>query len=158
EGKPGEDDAGEAASGANSPSPDPPPSRLDDEDLAPLIDLQERTLRRTKLLELKAGAELERLKTSPPTPPRQRDDDSQTGAPPVDPEQLEAGYQKATELAPRAVEQMNLALKALKQNDRGTAYQPAEEARKILEEIQKSQPPDPQQEQKHQDQKKKDDQ
>ena len=56
------------------------------------------------------------------------------------PQQIKAGYQKAIELAPRAVEQMEQAVKSLKQKDPQAAYQPAEEARKILEEIQKAQP------------------
>ena len=75
---------------------------------------------------------------------------------PVDPKQIKAGYQKAIELAPRAVEQMERAVKALKQKDPQAAYPPAEEARKILEEIQKAQPKNEQQDQKKQDQKKQD--
>ncbi len=59
---------------------------------------------------------------------------------PVDPKQIKAGYQKAIDLAPRAVEQMERVVKSLKQNDAQAAYPPAEEARKILEEIQKAQP------------------
>ena len=74
---------------------------------------------------------------------------------PVDPKQIKAGYQKAIELAPRAVEQMERAVKSLKQKDPQAAYPPAEEARKILEEIQKAQPKQDQQDQKQQDQNKK---
>ena len=76
---------------------------------------------------------------------------------PVDPKQIKAGYQKAIELAPRAVEQMERAVKSLKQKDPQAAYPPAEEARKILEEIQKAQPRQDQQDQKQQDQNKKND-
>ena len=135
----------------------------DGEDLAPLAEQQERTSRRTQLLKLKAEAELERLEKSPPPiaaqPPddeESADDNSGKAHPkPIDPEQLKAGFQKAIDLAPQAVEQMELAVKALKQKDRQAAYPPAEEARKILEEIQKAQPKQEQPEQK-QDQDKKD--
>ncbi|HVA47901.1 MAG TPA: VWA domain-containing protein [Pirellulales bacterium] len=168
------------------------------EDLARLVEIQTRTLRRTQLLKLKAEAELERLERSPQSGLPQsgspqddaqandddsdaeeagdgeaeeddskkasdgRDDaagdDSATSAnpPPVDPEQLKAGYAKAVELAPKAVEYMQAALKSLTQDEREAAYSPAEEARKILEEIEKAQPREerPQdQDNKNQDQK-----
>jgi len=126
------------------------------EDLAPLTRLQERTHRRTQLLKLKAEAERERLEKSPPAAPQEKDKNAPSGKP--DPEQLKAGYQKAIELAPRAVEQMEHAVKALKQKDRQSASPPAEEARKILEEIQKAQPQNKSPDQKNQDQKKNEDQ
>ena len=135
------------------------------EDLAPLTEIQERTLRRTQLLKLKAEAELERLEKSPPGRPARRSDkdrkDAAVRGKAVDPKQIKAGYQKAIELAPRAVEQMEQAVKALKQKDRQAAYPPAEEARKILEEIQKAQPKNDQQDRrsrskKNEDQKKQD--
>jgi Ca-activated chloride channel family protein len=140
-----------------------------EEDLAPLTETQERTSRRTQLLRLKAEAELERLEKSPPAAKGQEIDDSGTpGADPhnaadaqptpVDPEKLKAGYEKAIELAPRAVEQMDAAVKALKQNDRAAAYPPAEEARKILEEIQQAQPRQEQPEQNQNQQQKNDNQ
>ena len=122
------------------------------EDLAPLTEIQERTLRRTQLLKLKAEAELARLEKPPPPdagaeagttqPPEKtiRKDAGAAKPKPVDPKQIKAGYQKAIELAPRAVEQMERAVKSLKQKNRQAAYPPAEEARKILEEIQKAQP------------------
>ncbi len=127
------------------------------EDLFPLAEQQERTSRRTQLLKLKAEAELERLEKSPPSaatqPPEDdsepADDDAGKAHPkPIDPEQLKAGFQKAIDLAPQAVEQMERAAKSLKQKDRESAYPPAEEARKILEEIQKAQPKQEQPEQK----------
>ena len=133
------------------------------EDLAPLTEVQERTLRRTQLLKLKAEAELTRLEKAPPPmrpegprPTPGKDDPKDAGTPrpkPVDPKQIKAGYQKAIELAPQAVEQMERAVKSLKQKDRQAAYPPAEEARKILEEIQKAQPKQDQQDQKQQDKK-----
>jgi Ca-activated chloride channel family protein len=136
------------------------------EDLAPLTEIQERTLRRTQLLKLKAEAELARLEKSPPPDAQQKghnlssgkDDPRDAGAAkskPVDPKQIKAGYQKAIELAPRAVEQMERAVKSLKQKDPQAAYPPADVARKILEEIQKAQPRNEEQDQKKQDQDKK---
>jgi hypothetical protein len=123
------------------------------------------------LVKLKAESELERLKTSPsadapPTISREKntkseeDDGSDAGAAQpesVDPEQIKAGYERAIDLAPQAVEIMEAALRSLKQKDRQSAYPPAEEARKILEEILKAQPKNDQPEQKQQDQEKKDD-
>ena len=137
------------------------------EDLAPFTELQERTLRRTQLLKLKAEAEMSRLEKSPPpdASPKGHDPSAGKGDPqnaeaakpkPIDPKLIKAGYEKAVELSPRAVQQMELAVKSLKQKDPQTAYSPAEQARKILEEIQKAQPKQDQQDQKQQDQKKKD--
>jgi hypothetical protein len=140
------------------------------EDLEPLTESEQRTLRRTQLLKPKAEAELERLETaeasgapkqSPGQTPGKTDppDAGDAKSKPVDPKEVKAGYKKAIELAPKAVEQMERAVKSLKQKDAQAAYKPAEEARKILEEIQKAQPKQDQQDQKQQDQnKKKDDQ
>ncbi len=137
------------------------------EDLARLAETQERTQRRTQLLKLKAEAELARVKEQPPqeAPKENKEtsagkDDTKNAADgkpkPVDPEKIKAGYQKAIELAPEAVKKMELAAKALEKKDRKGAYPPAEEARKILEEIQKAQPPkeDEKQDKKDQDKKK----
>jgi Ca-activated chloride channel homolog len=161
----------------NKPAPKSPPANTgqtalatEREDLAPLTEIQERTLRRTQLLKLKAEAELAR--PDPPqspagqqkgqAPPSGKDDPNDADAAkskPVDPKQIKAGYQKAIELAPKAVEQMERAVKSLKQKDPQTAYPPAEEARKILEEIQKAQPNDDKQDQnKNNDEQKKQDQ
>jgi len=147
------------------------------EDLAKLAEMEERTLRRTHLLKLKAQAELERLESSPPSeaassqtelnPGKDEDvgdadedasnDAGDKGAAPrIDPEQVKAGYRKAIELAPQAAESMEAASKWLKKNDRKSAYPPAEEARKILEEIQQAQPKNDQRDQQNQDQEKKD--
>ena len=120
------------------------------------------------MLKLKAEAELARVKEQPPedVPKESKDpsadkDASKNAAAakpkPVDPEKIKAGYQKAIELAPKAAGQMELAAKALKKKDRKGAYPPAEEARKILEEIQKAQPPKEDQKQDHKDQDKKKD-
>jgi Ca-activated chloride channel homolog len=139
------------------------------ENLAPIMEIQERTLRRTQLLKLKAQAELAR-----PEPPQSpdgaqrgpgssgaKDDPSGSGSAeskPVDPKQLKAGYQKAIELAPKAAEKMERVVKSLKQKDRLSAAPPAEEARKILEEIQKAQPKNEKQDQEQDKDKKNEDQ
>ena len=125
------------------------------EDLAPLAETQERTLRRTQLLPLKAKAEMARLEKQPQaeTAPGKAQDSK---AKPVDPRQVKQGYQKAIDLAPRAADKMQETVKSLKLKAPGAAYPPAEEARKILEEIQKAQPQKEQeQDQKKQDQDKK---
>ena len=49
------------------------------EDLAPLTEIQERTLRRTQLLKLKAEAELARLEKAPPPDAEQKGNDSSSG-------------------------------------------------------------------------------
>ncbi len=123
------------------------------EDLAPILTLQEQTLRRTRLLGLKAEGELARLEQAKPgaTRPAQpqqggpavtkKPGDPDGGKPPtVDPEALKKGLRKAVELAPRAAGKMLEAAGALKQKAAQAAYPPSEEARKILEEIQRAQP------------------
>jgi Ca-activated chloride channel family protein len=103
------------------------------EDLTPLAEAQERTWRRTQLLKLKAEAKRARLQEPPSGGAEPRG-----GA--ADPKQVDAGYQKAIELAPRAAGAMERAAKPLRRQDRPAAYPPADEARQILEEIQKAQP------------------
>jgi hypothetical protein len=123
------------------------------------------------LLKLKAEAELARVEQSQaPEAGQTRSDDASgktqpqnAGAaktPPIDPKQIKAGYQKAIELVPRAVDQMGQAVKSLKQKEPEAAYPPAEQARKTLEEIQKAQPRQDQQEKnkKDEEQQKKDQQ
>ena len=139
-----------SASKAPSAAAAHPALSTEKEDLAPLTEIQQRTLRRTQLLKLKAEAELTRLEKSPPQGAGQgaesssgKDEPPDAGAgkpKPVDPKLLKAGFQKAIELAPRAVEQMQQAVKSLNQKVPRAAYAPAEQARKILEEIQKAQP------------------
>ena len=175
--------AGDEPSGETDPHRDeskptpkgPPPAAgqaalgSEREDLLPLAETQERTAHRTQLLKLKAEAELTRMEKSPPSdaepkgpdPATTKDDPKEAAAAkpkPVDPKLIKAGYQKAIDLAPRAAAQMEKAVKSLKQKEPQAAYTPAEEARKILEEIQKAQPKQEQQDQKQQDQKKNEDQ
>ena len=155
-----EDDETEPAAPGRSPRGTRRVLSTESEDLAPLVESEQRTSRRTQLLKLKAEAELERLEKSLPPAAEEPSDATQdaTTAQPrkVDPEQLKAGFQKAIELAPQAAGQMDLAAQGLKQNERGAAYPPAEEARKILEEIQKAQPQQPDQKQDQKDREKKD--
>ncbi len=172
DGKPADNKAQGQTQAAPAPQNSSPPAGQpalgsETEDLARLAETQVRTQRRTQLLKLKAEAELARVKEQPPgeapketkNPSAGKDDTKNAAAAkpkPVDPEKIKAGYQKAIELAPEAVKKMELAAKALEKKDRKGAYPPAEEARKILEEIQKAQPPqeDEKQDKKDQDKKK----
>jgi Ca-activated chloride channel family protein len=167
-----------AISGALAPEPPPPPSdekgppqttrpkeaesrTFTDEELAKLVDLQQTAARRAMLLKLKADQELKEVERMPP-PQAQP---AQPGGPTVDqpgqpdPEKLKEGYQKAVELAPKAMEKMTSAADLLREKQPARAYPDAEEARKILDEIAKAfkqeQPPDQDQQKKdQQDQKK----
>jgi hypothetical protein len=151
-------DEAKAATKAPPPGSGHAALETESEKLAPVVELQERTVRRTQLLKLKAEAELARPETPPP-PAAGPNQGGAATAPPIDPEQLKAGFQKAIELAPRAVEQMERVVKSLKQKDPQSAYPPAEDARKILEEIEKAQPrkePEKDQNKQNEDQKKQD--
>lgn len=135
-----------------------------DQSLAPLVVRQERTQRRTQLLQMKAQAELDRLEQTSEADPAESatgeaaggdtdpDDAAEHPNHSVDPEQVKQWYRQAIELAPQAVIQMDSAIKSLKQVHRDAAYPAAEEARRILEEIQKSQPKNEQQKQDEKDQ------
>lgn len=131
-----------------------------EDDLKQLEDKQLLTLKRARLLAPKAAAELQQLEQTPA--PETKDPGSASSGSPAqpqspDPEQAKAGYRKAIELAPQAVEEMQTAVNAIRQKDRPTAGQHAEQARKILEEIQQAQPKNEQQDQ-QQDQKNNQDQ
>jgi Ca-activated chloride channel family protein len=132
------------------------------EDASRLLESQEKTIRRTQLLKLKAEAELERLEQSPPSEPAPANDappsDENPQSKSLDPEQMKRGFEKAIELAPQAVEQMQSAARSLMAKDLQSAFAPAEEARKILEEIQKAQPKNEPPPQKKDEEKKDDDQ
>jgi hypothetical protein len=136
------------------------------------LKAQEQTLKKSRLLAPKAQAELERFEKQPTPPagpmpppkvgsPDDQKSNPQTEAPKQpDPEQVKAGYRKAVELAPKAVEQMEAVIQALHRKDLSTAALKAEEARKTLEEIQQAQPrnEDQQKQDQQQDQQKKDQQ
>jgi len=137
------------------------PLVLADEAIELVAASQEKTLRKARLLVPKAEAELSRSE-SQPTPEPTSDPVDQTTLPEetVDPEQVKAGLQKALELAPKAVAAMEAAVEKLHKKDSAAAGTHAEEARRILEEIQQAQPktqqPDQQDEEKSQDQKEQD--
>jgi hypothetical protein len=133
----------------------PEPAKLRDthEEDAQLAELQERTSRRTELLKTKAEMELQQLEKQPPPAQAAPADPKNAQPKQPDPEKTKEGLRKAIELAPKAVEHEESALKALRKSDRPTATPEAEEAKRILEEILKAQPHDAQKDQ--QDQQKK---
>ncbi len=138
--------------------------KIDDVDFAELAKSQDETLKMARLLAPKAEMELKQFETQSPSAndpnvsaPAKPDPAAQPSG--VDPEEVRAGYEKAIELAPKAVEYMEDASKSLKQKDLKRAAHDAEEARKILDEIQKAQPKNKQDQQNQdQSQDKKDDQ
>ena len=130
-----------------------------DDDLVKLEEAQLRTMKRTRLLVPKAESELSQLeKEAKASTDSEEKPENTNGAASVDPEQIKSGYHQAIELAPLAVEQMESAVKSLKQKDRLNAARQTEAARKLLEEIQRSQPKNEQkQDQNKQDQKQNED-
>ena len=122
-------------------------------DWSQLLEQQERVLRKTRLLSPKAESELAQVES------RSKASETENEAPPVgvndagaaaskvDPEAIKAGYQKALELAPKAVEELESAAKHLGKRERGQAATHTEEARRILKEIQDAQPKQPDQDQ-----------
>lgn len=139
---------------------------IGDDDFKQLAESQEKALRKARLLSPKAEAELSRVESQPAaepaTDPSTATNDPNSPAQPstIDPEEVKAGLRKAIELAPTAVVAMESAVKQLQKKDRAVAGTHAEEARRILEEIQQAQPKNKQQDQdqqeKNQDQEKKD--
>ena len=140
----------------NTTESDSDPSEDEDEIPWKTFKDQQRTLARTRLLAPKAEAELSMLKQTPtpPIPTQQAEPEPRAGdeATPVQMteeqklEQAKDGLQKAIELAPTAVEAMTKTIANIQKKNRSDAGINAEEARKILEEIAKSQPPPPPQE------------
>ena len=129
-----------------------------EDDLPKVEEIQSRVLKRARLLAPKAEAELKRLEEAPPqqaAPDAQgKEPGGEEQAASVDPEEQKEGYRKAIELSPKAVEAMEAAVKSLHQKDRTSAGQHADEARRILEEIQKAQPKNKQQQNNQNDQQK----
>jgi hypothetical protein len=133
-----------------------------DLDYERLVKDQAKTLRRTQMLVPKAEMELKQFESQSAmagdpnsSPSDSANPDPSTKPSEVDPAEVKAGYEKAIELAPVAVERMEAVTKHLQQKDWKLAAKDAEEARRILEEIQKAQPkkPQDQQDQDQQDQK-----
>ncbi|HYF48795.1 MAG TPA: VWA domain-containing protein [Planctomycetota bacterium] len=130
--------------------------KFSEQETAELHQSQEANLRRTTMMKIKAGLELEQLKKQPapaPQPPQPDPKDPKAAAPQPDPEAVKKGLEKAVELAPQAEEAMKLAIESLKQKNTVSATPHAEHARRILEDILKAQP-----QQKQDDQQKKDEQ
>ena len=135
---------------SNESENQPKTLEVKDNEWPELLAKQERALRKTRLLAPKAEYELSQVESQPKagetandTPPAAADP-STPAEPKVDPEAIKAGYQKALELAPRAVEEMQSAVKQIGKRDRSQAAIHAEEARRILKEIQDAQPKNPQ--------------
>ena len=115
-------------------------------DWSQLLEQQDRVLRKTRLLSPKAKSELAQFESGSKASetdseaPRTAREDTGTAAAKVDPEAIQSGYQKALELAPKAVMEMESTVKLLSKRDRYQAATHAEEARRILKEIQDAQP------------------
>lgn len=147
---------------SNQPPSERPTEQTEivDLDFKNLEESQQKTLRRARMLGPKAEDELNRLASSAfdkdqakPQTSGQPDEDPQPSAP--DPEEAKAGLRKAIELAPQAIDEMEAAIKSLRQKDQSTAAEHAEEARRILEEIQRAQKKKDQEDQKKKDEQKK---
>ena len=137
-------------------APFSPGAEINDSELQDLLEQQSKTLRKARLLAPKAQAELSRLDANPaesvsaaPVPDVTPDTEpaNPMPAPQVDPEKIKLGLQKAVELSPKAAEAMEVAVDHLQRKDPKSAAASAEEARRILEEIQNAQPEQPQQDQ-----------
>ena len=135
-------------------APFSPGAEINESELQDLLEQQSKTLRKARLLAPKAQAELSRIEANPaeaasaaPVPEVTTDTDpaTPTPAPQVDPEKIKQGLQKAVELSPKAVEAMEMTVDHLQRKDPKSAAAYAEEARRILEEIQNAQPEKPQQ-------------
>ncbi|WP_373652352.1 VWA domain-containing protein [Schlesneria sp. DSM 10557] len=113
------------------------------EELSRVVARQLKTLKRTQLLVPKAEAELDELEA--PRDDSQQDDAAGAAMQKVDPEDAKKGLRVAIARTPDAVKQMEEAIQSLRQNDRRAAARQAEEALRILEEIEREQPKDDQQ-------------
>ena len=161
-----DEEAKSEATTITTPESDIPPQTLEvkDNEWIDLLGKQERALRKTRLMVPKAEYELEQVNIQPKpeneasNPPETNVDPAAPAAPQVDPEAIKAGYQKAIELAPKAIEEMQSAVKQIAKRDLVQAAAHAEEARQVLQEIQDAQPKTPQQEQPDQQDQNKDQQ
>ncbi len=159
----------------NAPQPQTPSSvddsqrrEIADDVLAKLEEVESKTLKRTRLLIPKAQSELNQMESAasnqdPGAENKDIKDDLKDAANgQIQTEETQAakeGYLKAIELGPQAVGEMESAIKSMKGKDLPNAAAHAEEARRILEEIQKAQPKNEQkQDQNKQDQEKNEDQ
>ena len=139
-----------------------------DDDLSKLEEVQSKTRKRTQLLIPKAQSELSQMESAA-SAQESGGENKDVKEDPNDPangqiqtaetQATKEGYLKAIELGPQAVGEMESAIKSMKAKDIPQAAAHAEEARRILEEIQKAQPKNEQkQDQSKQDQEKNEDQ
>ena len=152
------DESSENSEESDNLQPQPQPQQkleVDDQDWSQLLKKQERVLRKARLLRPKAESELSQVE-SQPTAEQTANTTSPTESenadakPKVDPEAIKAGYLKAIELAPKAVEEMEAAVKQLSKRERQLSATHAVESRRILQEIQDAQPKNPDQDQQDQ--------
>lgn len=155
--EPNEGAKGEAKPEPMDESEDPPQTlEIKDNEWIELRKKQEQALRKTRLMVPKAEYELEQVESQPKpdvgtsNPPETNADPTVQAVPQVDPEAIKAGYQKAIELAPKAIEAMQSAIEQMEKRDIVQAAAQAEEARRVLQEIQDAQPKNPQQDQQDQ--------
>jgi Ca-activated chloride channel homolog len=141
---------------------------ISDEVLSKLEEVQSKTLKRTRLLIPKARSELNQMESAASAQDHGaenqdlKNDANDTANGQIqtpETQAAKAGYLKAIELGPQAVDEMESAIKSMKGKDLPQAGAHAEEARRILVEIQKAQPEKEQkQDQNKQDQEKNEDQ
>jgi len=143
---------------AEEPKSQPQTLVVDEKDWTELLAKQQKALRKTRLLAPKAESELSQVESQPKPDQAASTEtaidalpteaDPSAGTPQkVDPEAIKAGYQKAIELAPKAVQEMEYAVMQLGKRDREQAAIHAEEARRILQEMHDAQPKKPGQDQ-----------
>lgn len=149
----------DAQNSSSLPPASPQQLAVEEPNWTDLQESQEKSLRKARLLAPKAEAELSRMDAEPQPETVLPDPDPQQPQAPqqpkkIDPEEIKAGYRKAIELAPSAVEQMESASEQIKKKDRNRASVHAEEARRILQEIQDAQPKNPEQDKQDQQDKK----
>ena len=150
-----------AAEEKNAP-PQTQTLQIAENQLPQVTQTQQRTLHKSRMLAPRAEMELQQLEAAPavdrePQEPPKSDEGSNgltesTSPKQFDPEEAKAGLRKAIELAPKAVIEMESTLEFLQQKEWAKAYAAAEEARRILEEIQQAQPKNEQQNQDNQQQ------
>jgi Ca-activated chloride channel homolog len=127
---------------------------LKPERAADLADIEDRTARRSLLLERHAQHQLKQLEQQPapaPTPPPAPGTEPAQPQQP-DPEKMKEWLRdKVIPLAPKAAEKISSAAKSVRGAQPFSAFGDAEEGRKILDEIAKSRPQDPNQKQDQKD-------
>jgi Ca-activated chloride channel homolog len=126
-------------------------SEWTDKEMRDVLQRQQTALRRARMLGPKAEATLQQLDSQPtesshvtmdPKSPDSALNEPKAPTQPS-PEEIKVGLQKAIELAPSVIDAMELALTSMQKKDRVEAHQHADEAKRILLEIQDAQPKQP---------------